>query len=97
MRGGEIAVGAAAGAALAQVEPELAGNGTCLIVQTRNGGRAFQRRPLETAGNFQPHAAVASRLPPNAVVNQLHLAACRRTHIDGGMGLLGDDVGAAPT
>src|SRR5438093_5363558 len=79
--GGKVAVRAASGAALAQVEPELASNGTRLIVQTRNGGRAFQRRPLETAGNLQPDAPVASRLPANAVVNQLHLAACRRTHI----------------
>src|SRR5206468_6853968 len=95
-RSGEIAVRSAARAALAELEPELAGHGPRPIVQTRDGACAFQRRALEPTGNFKPDPRIACLPPADALVHQLHLFARRRPAVHAGLRPPGDHAWPAP-
>ena len=57
-RRGQVAVGGAADAGAAQLEAQLEGNATRLLVQHAGGGRGLERRPVEAARYLDGDASV---------------------------------------
>src|ERR671935_259676 len=91
-RADEVAVRAAAGGALVEVEPEPFAVLARLLEEPRRAGRALERRPREAALKLEPRAEEERDQAREHPLDLWHVPRVRDADVDPGLRVVGDDV-----
>src|SRR5919205_4427446 len=91
-RADEVAVGAAAGGALVEVEPELLAVLSRLPEQAGRFGRALERRPREAPLELEPRSPEEREQARERPLDLGHVRRMCDADVDPGLRVVGDDV-----